>query len=182
MTRSDGFVRTLVFGALAALALPAIWLVLGPALGARLALGLILVATCVAYLIALAPDRRAALAAGVAAAVLGAGVLALAATRGELAFGAAAVLAVCRAGILGRARSPLRAIAAESALAGGGLALAALLAGPGPLGAALGLWTFFLVQSVWHLVGDARPRAAAGRDPFDAAHARLRSLLDEEPV
>jgi hypothetical protein len=183
MRRTDGFGRTLVFAALAALALPAAWLLLAPLLGARLALGVPLLVALALYVVGLAPDRRAAASAGVLAALLGAAVLALATTRGELALGAAAVLAVARSGLLFRA-PPLRAIALECVLAGGGLVLAALLAGPGPLGAALGLWTFGLVQAAYFLVGGPRrrPAGAAGRDPFDAAHARLRRLLEEEPV
>lgn len=182
MWRTDSFARTLLFAALAALALPAAWLLIAPLLGGRLALGLPVLAALALYAIGLAPDRRSAATAGALVTLLGAALLVLAATRAELALGAAAILAVVRSGLLFRA-PPLRAIALECALAGGGLALAALVAGPGPLGAALGLWTFGLVQGGYFLVGGSRrrPGDADRRDPFDAAHARLQRLLEEEP-
>jgi hypothetical protein len=182
MRSTFGFARTLVFSALAAFALLVAWLVLAPVLGAWLALGLPLLGALGLYVIGLAPDRRSALNAALLVALLGVALLAVATTRAELGIGAAVILALVRSAVLFPA-PPLRAIALECTLVGVGLALAGLVGGPGPIGAAVGLWTFGLVQGAWFLVGGARRRTGAAdeRDPFDLAHARLCRMLEEEP-
>lgn len=178
--RAHGFGATLVFGAVASAGLLAgAWLLVPPLSGATF-LGLYLVATVCAYATALAPDPRRGAASFALAAALGAAVLALAGRPSEVAIGAALVLAVCRSGFLYRSR-PLRALALEVALAGGGLALARFLATGGLAGAALALWGFFVVQSGFFLAGGVRPRRAQPEgDPFDEARARLLVLLGEE--
>jgi hypothetical protein len=75
-------------------------------------------------------------------------------------------------------------------LAGGALLVAAwspvelavglgFVGGSGGLGVVLGLWAFFLVQSLWFLAGGgAARRAARHADPFDEACTRACAILD----
>ncbi len=178
--RLDSFGRSLVFAAVAAAGWPAFAILTAPLLGAGAALSLyaLLVVTLHVFGIAKRP-ARGVVAAGVALG-LGAGVLLL--TRGtvEAMVGSALVLGVARSGVLYRARTA-RAWLTEALLLGSGLALARFLAVPGPLGAALGIWGFFLVQSVFFLIGGVRERRAevGNLDPFDLARTRLTTLLDE---
>jgi hypothetical protein len=93
--------------------------------------------------------------------------------------GQAVVLGVCRSGFLYRT-STARAVVTEVALIIGGLLFAASLGGPSLRAILLGVWSFFLVQSLFFLVPGARPRCsgATRADPFEAAHARALALLD----
>jgi len=179
--RWNGFGSSLVFAAAAAAGWPAFAVLVGPVLGLGGALPLY--ATLVVALDVFGIARRPAH--GVMAACLalglGTGVLLLTRGAGEALVGSALVLGFVRSGMLYRARSA-RACLAEAALLGGGLALARFLAVPGLLGTALGIWGFFLVQSVFFLIGGVRERraAAGGLDPFDLARTRLAALLEEE--
>ncbi|MGH7803632.1 MAG: hypothetical protein ACREQJ_04740, partial [Candidatus Binatia bacterium] len=113
-----------------------------------------------------------ALAAGLAVAVLARSVA-------ELAIGLGAILAVGRSAFLYRAPAA-RAAVVEALLIGGGLLFARWLAGPSPLGMVAALWGFFLVQSIYFLIGGVRGRPVTGRrrDPFEEAHARALALLE----
>jgi hypothetical protein len=57
---------------------------------------------------------------------------------------------------------------------------ARFLAAATPFATALAVWGFFLVQSVFFLVGGVQPRREPGPqpDPFEDAHARALALLD----
>jgi len=178
------FARGLVFAAAAAAGACVAAPLLGPWLGGGRALVLYAVAVAALQPPVLAgrcgaPARAAALlTAGAGLAVAAAG-------------GGAAALAVATAAALGAGRSGLlfrlprgRALATEAALAAGSLALAALLAGsaPGPLGPALPIWGFLLVQSGYALVPGVEPRVAprpaARGDAFERAARRLERLLE----
>ena len=102
MTRVATFGRSAVFAALAAAGwLP--WLVVvGPALGARAALGLYLVVLTAAYLAGVAPRRASALRAALAAGLTGVLLIALARATGELALGLGVVLGLGRSAVLYR--------------------------------------------------------------------------------
>jgi hypothetical protein len=180
MTRVATFGRSAVFAALAAAGwLP--WLVVvGPLTGARAALGLYLVGLTTAYLAGVAPRRASALRAALAAALAGALLVAVARATGELALGLGVVLGLGRSVVLYRER-PARALVTEAALVGGGLLFARALATPSAGGVMLAVWGFFLVQSLFFLVGGVAPRAdeAARRDPFEEAYARAMALVEE---
>lgn len=179
--RWNHFTGTLVFGALAAALLPAVWLVAGPILGVQPALSLYVVFASALYAAGLAPTRRRALAVGLCAALGGGLVLLAARSLAEVAIGAALVVAVSRSAFLFRAR-PMRALVLELALSLGGLLVARFLASPGLIGTSLAVWGYFLVQSGFFLVAGVaeRERASGEEDPFDRAHSRLLSLLEEE--
>ena len=182
MPRWNSFGRSAVFAAGAAAAAPVVWLGLGPVIGVADAFSLLWVATIAVYVAGIAPAPHRGLAAGAGALVLGGLLSIFAASAAQVALLSALALAIFRSGLLYRAR-PLRAIALESALGLGGLALAALAQGPGlpgPLGAAFGLWSFLLVQSTFFLVGGIRRRERdPDRDPFELARSRLLGLLED---
>jgi hypothetical protein len=58
--------------------------------------------------------------------------------------------------------------------------LAALLAGPDPIGQAAGMWGYLLVQSLFGLVAGARPRRTPAEpgNAFERAARRLERLLE----
>jgi len=175
----SGFTRTLLFGALAALGVPATGLLLAPVLGSSLTLSLYVLGLPIAYVAWVAGSlRRAVLAAGLAA--IGTFVLLLFLPGHALcAVGAAGILAAVRSGFLFRAPQP-RLLVLEAILLVAGLAVADALATPGLVGSALAVWGFFLVQSLYFPL--ARPRVRADRpagDPFERARERLEHLLDE---
>lgn len=172
--RWDGFPRSMVFAALAAFgALP--WLALG---GTRRWFGLYLVVVTTAYVAGLVPRGRRRLAAACAVAALGGGAVVTAHTLTEVALVLAVVLGIARSAFLYRTR-PARALVTESVLVALGLVFARFLAGPTLSAVMLAIWGFFLVQSVFFLVGGVSTRVAAGRhpDPFEEAHGRAMALL-----
>ncbi len=177
--RWDSFRGTLVFGAVAASALPAVWLGLGPALGYAPAAGGYLIAIAVVYVALLGRERPGRWRATAWAAAAGAALLVFAPSFAARAVGAALLLAFSRAWLFGGA--PFRALAIEAALSGAGLALATTLFAPGPLSLALALWAYLLVQSAFFLI--ARRVQAPGiddSDGFEQARQRLLRLLEEE--
>jgi hypothetical protein len=177
MMRWNGFGRSVAFAAVAGLGFGAALLVLAPVLGATGAIRLLLIGSAALYGAGLAPRPRQALAAGLVGSAGGALLWLLPLGVMDTALGAAAILALVRSGLLYRAR-PLRGCLAEIGLQGGGLALAAFLAQGSALSLALGVWGYFLVQSVFFLIGGVEARARhEPRDPFDRARAELLALL-----
>lgn len=176
--RWNTFARSLLFAALAAGgALP--WLLFArPVFGADRALVLYLVGVVAAYLGGLASEVPRRVAVFVVAALVGVGVAFVARTSTELVLGLGAVLAVGRSAFLFRAPAA-RAAVIEAVLVGGGLLFARFLAGHSPGALVLALWGFFLVQSLYFLVGGVRVRIGSGRHPdaFEEAHARAMAVL-----
>ena len=174
-----GFARTLVFGALAALGVPAAWLLLAPVLGSSLLLSLYWTGLAIAYPAWIAGSLRRGLAAGALAGFGALVLLAFLPGPPVAALGTALLIAAVRSGFLYRAPQP-RLLVLEALLLVGGLGVANALASPGVLGEALAVWGYFLVQSLYFLVARPRPRAATpGGDPFERASERLERLLNE---
>jgi hypothetical protein len=180
LNRWHTFSGGLLFAASAAAGVFPWLLVAAPIVGRFAALALYLVATLAAYLAAIAPDRPRGVRVATAAVVAGLAFAASASSIAVLAVTLAAVLAVGRSVFL-YVRSPARAVLVEAALFAGGLSFARFLAGGPVFAVALAVWGFFLVQSLYFLVTDARPRTIARRhpDPFEDAHARALALLDD---
>ena len=177
MSRSP-FARSLAFALGAAGALLVGAPLLAPAFGERAAVRLLLVAAVVVWAALLAPTRSRSARAAASAAAFSALLLALPLGVVATALAAAALLGVCRSAILFRAR-PARAALLESLLLGGGLALAAFLAGPWLARLALAAWGFWLVQSAFFAVGGIGPRPEfRNDDPFERARAQVLALLD----
>jgi hypothetical protein len=182
MMRWDGFGRSVVFAAVAALATGA-WLVLTTAtLGGRRALAVWLVALTATYIAGLVRDRARGITVAVGAFVTGCGLLLVAPGLRELVVGLALVLAVARSVFLHQ-RRPARAVVVEGVLLVAGLLFAAHVGGPSLHGVVAGVWAFLLVQSCFFLVPGTAERSAFDgvADPFESAHARALALLDGEP-
>jgi hypothetical protein len=177
--RWDSFGRTLLFGALAAAAWPA-WALMLSRLGHGTGLELYLVTLGAVYVAGLGTATSRGLGAALLALGFGAAVLLMARHPADVAIGSALAVGVCRSGFLYSHR-PIRALLLEFALLGAGLAVAGWLATPGLLGVALAVWGFFLVQSLWFLVGGRKERTDTpdGVDPFEHARGRALALLDD---
>lgn len=176
-----GLVRSLAFAVVAALATAPWLLATAPWLGPSRSLALLVLGAAVAYVAWIAPTpRRALTAGGVAALLAGLGAL-FAPSFGVALAVAAAVVAVGRSVLVVR-RAPARALALETGLLTVGLLAARLLAGPSPLDLALAVWGFFLVQSLYGLVGGGRrrPERPAG-DAFELARRRALALIEGVP-
>jgi hypothetical protein len=182
MMRCNSFLRSVLFGAVAAAGWP-LWLLLAfPVLGRSMAQPFYLIAVTVLYIAALAPSRpRGFVAAAIAA--LAAAAMALAVgSFPELVIALAVVLGVARSGFL-LPTAPARGVLREAVLLIGGLCFARLLVSTTVPSVSLALWGFFLVQSVLFLFADTPRRAAAPEvDPFDAACRRAVALLDRSVV
>lgn len=179
--KTNGFARTLVFGVLAGIGWPAFALVATPVLGSGGAISVYATACAALFAATFATTQlRSAAAMLVVVTIAMAGAF-LTGAPGGVALGAAVGIAVARSGLLAQRRIG-RGIAVEIALVGGGLALARFVAATGALGTALALWSFFLVQSAWFLIGGAAERAPAGvADRFEEARRRALALLEADP-
>jgi len=175
MMRWNGFGRGVLFAAVAAAAFVPFAIAAAP-LGALAAYAWGIVAI---HLAGLGATRRQGLAA--AAAVLLVGVIAAGAAPSprDAILGAALVLGLFRSGLLYRARFA-RALVIEGVLLVAGLAAAGAVLGGTTFSAVLAVWVFFLIQSVFFVVGGVslRREPEAAVDAFDAARDRTRALID----
>ena len=186
--RTGGFASSLGFAMFAALATVPFVLVAAPIVGGGtiLVLGSLLLGT--GYLLAIAPSWSRGV--RIAMVALGLGiVLAIAApTKGAAVLGAVCVLGVLRSGFLYRSR-PVRALVIETGLLSSGLLLASILAssgvaaGYGSMGLrfALAVWGFFLVQSLFFVLGgiSVRPEETDGVDPFVKAREEAMRIMED---
>jgi hypothetical protein len=177
MMRWDGFARSVVFGALAALLWVPWALLVGPIVGPWNARALYLIGVTAFYVAGLSPARHRAVSAAVAAAASAAAIGLVARSTAELAIGLATVLGVARGAFLYPA-APARAAVRELTLLVGGLVFARFLTSTAVPSTALAMWGFFLVQSCFFLIAGAPRRSpAAHPDPFEEAHRRALNLL-----
>jgi hypothetical protein len=177
------FLRSALFGLVAAAGWVPWLVVTGPLAGVWHARALYLIAATVAYAAMLSPRRservRIALAAGVIAVTLAL----VARSTAELSIGLALILGVARSAFLYRT-TPARAVVLEAALLAGGLEFARFLVGPSLGSTGLAIWGFLLVQSLFFLA----PRSSAelvtrcAADPFEEAHRRASALLERTGV
>jgi hypothetical protein len=135
--------------------------------------------TSVIYVGGVSAGPRRGWIAALAAGVLSLAVWMLPTTPGESILAAAGILALTRSGLACPGRGA-RVWATEAVLGTLGLGFAATLAGSNLLWLGLAIWTFYLVQSVFFLIGGARAGAEHEEeaDPFDVAHARAVSLIE----
>src|SRR4029453_4263686 len=181
MMRCNSFLRSVLFGAVAAAAWP-LWLLLAfPTIGWSAAQAVYLIGVTVLYIAALSPSRPRGFVAALPA-PRGAGATGPAGRSiPELVIGLAALLGIARSGFL-LPTAAGRAVLREAVLLIGGRCFARLLVSTAVPSISLALWGFFLVQSVFFLFADTPRITAPEIDPFDAAYRRAIALLDRSPV
>lgn len=180
MMHGKAFVRGLAFGAAGALATAPALMMLQPIVGGRAALGVWSALLAAGYLGATAPDRRRGLRVALAALALGLAVVWLASPASSV-MASGVLVATFRSGFLYRGR-PARSVVLEAGLLIVGLSLAEIFAARGGLfGLGFGVWVFFLVASLYFLVGGTRPRpkAASVEDAFERATRNATRLMEE---
>ena len=174
-----GFGRTLAFGLLAALGVPAVRLLQVPLMGHPAIWHFYVAGLAVVYLIAIAGSPRRVLGSALLGSIGAVALLLLTPGIGVTVVGASLLVACVRSGFLYRVPQP-RLLLLEAGLLGVSLAAVELLVGPGVFGIALAVWAYFLVQSLWFLVARPRPRTLEPPgDPFERARDRLDGLLEE---
>ena len=181
--------RSLAFAALAGLAAPVFVALVRPFVGSASALSLYALCVSAVYVFGLAARPTFGLGAALGLALPAFALWLFGGSPAEVAFLCAGLMGVMRSGWLRRDRRPdagfARAFAIELVLIGVGLWLGAW-AGQGSLfPVAMGVWSFFLVQSAFCLIGgpaafEARTSPPTESDPFEAAARRVRSLLEED--
>ncbi len=172
--------KTLAFGALAALASIPWTMVLGPFVGQSWALAGFCLGAAALYAAVLTATWARGVAVAVLTGLAAAAVAVLASRPTEAILGGALILAVARSGFLYRGK-PARTLVIEAGLIVGGLLFARMFAGSTLLGAALAIWAFFLVQSLFFLAGGVREREPEEPrvDPFERARKRALALMEE---
>ncbi len=168
--------NTVWLGAMAGLVMAGTTFLIAPLLGWTLTVNLTLAVIFVAYgrLLLHRADR------GPGAALLAGAILVAVALTGRMPGYLALLLGMLswlRSGVCFPGPMIPKAMA-ELALCLGGAALVAVFAPRTPLSWALGVWLFFLVQSLY-FVGQSDGRASRdpGGDPFEAARRRAERLL-----
>ncbi len=177
--RWRGFGRSLLFAALAGLASFPLTVALLPLLGwwgASSAVFTLWVSLYAMGLLRSATARAAALLSLLSLAIVlhGAG-----ANFQSVAVALGVALAFVRSGFAFSMR-PVRAVVVESAIGALALGMLHFFGGGGPVATALGVWGYFLVQSVFFLAGGRGEREAGPvlLDPFEEARRNAESLLD----
>lgn len=170
---------TVWLGAMAGLVMAGALLLIAPFLGWTLTVNLTLAAVFVAYgrLLLHQADR------GPGAALLAGAILVAVALTGRTAGYLALLLGMLswlRSGVCFPGPVLPKAMA-ELALCLGGAALVAIFGPRTPLAWGLGVWLFFLVQSLYFVAqSDGRASRDHGGDPFEAARRRAERLLAED--
>lgn len=169
----------LAFAVFASLGAVSWTLVTVPLLWPSLAVGLCVVGAAVAYAVWIAPTWRRGFTAGALTAALTVPLAVLSPGLSELVLGAAVAVAVVRSGFLYRL-SAFRALVLEGGLLAAGLLAVRVLAGASSLGVGMGFWGFFLVQSLYFLIGGVRerPDGEPELDPFVRARRQALAILD----
>lgn len=178
--RGNTLIGSLAFAAVAAFAAVPWTLVMVPILWPASAVSVYALALAVLYPLWIAPTWRRGFVAATLAAGLAAVVGLVAPGLSEAVLGAALIVAVVRGGFLYRS-SPARALVLEGGLLLTGLLFARALASSTSLGVGLGVWAFFLCQSLFFVAGGVRERTAEATavDPFVGARRKALALLEE---
>lgn len=183
MMRWNDFGRSLVFGAVAAAACVPFAILVTPILGWSDALAAYALVCAATYVAGLGATRRQGFAAAGVVLGVGGALAWIAPTPRDAIFAAALTLGLCRSGLLYRARFA-RSLLLEAFLLCVGLGAAAQVLGGSTFSAVLAVWIFFVIQSVFFLVGgvSSRKEHTATADPFEAARLRTLELLDPDGV
>lgn len=176
----SGFTKSVVFAAVAGLSAVAWPLAAGPVLGRPLALAMFAFAAAIGYLATISSrwsQRLVVLAVGGGISVI---LLLVLPSARSMIVAAALLLGLGRSVFLHPNR-PARAVALEVVLVGGGLALGRVLLGASVLDVGLAVWGFFLVQSLFFLVGreQAGVQTTIEGDPFERARDEAVAILED---
>jgi len=181
--RGNSLVGSLAFAALAALGSIPWMMVAGRLLAAPVALGIWCLGAAVVYVAWIAESWSRALVIGALAGGLALLVGVLTPMPAGAIVGGGSILAIARSGFLYRGK-PARVLVVEGLLVGGGLLLARWLADASLLATGLAIWSFFLVQSLFFLIGGMhkRPSEEVTGDPFERACQQAIALMEEPSV
>ncbi len=181
--RWNRFFYGVLFAAFIALAYLPLGVLLAPWLGRSLVWEAYGLGTVAFYLFAIAPSLRSGVASAIAALVAGGLIGILVPFSGASLVTSAWLIGLCRSGFLYRSPSMDwgRSLFLEVIVFFGSLALASVLGGSGIFSGSLMLWSFYLVQSSFFLVGrpESPLRIEKNIDAFEKARVRLEALLDE---
>lgn len=178
---TKGFAKSLLFGALAALATTPFLLLARALLAPGSALALWSVLLAAGYLACIAPNKVRGARVFFLALFLGLAALSLA-SPSTTVLASAALVPVLRSGFLYRRRAA-RALVIESALLLVALVLVQLFtsAARGALPIASAVWAFFLVESLYFLIGGIsnRRESAVSEDPFERAARKAEAVMED---
>ena len=174
------FAGTLAFGIAAGIGFPGFAVLSSPLVGTHTALWLWIALGAIAYSALLGRGWRERITGAFIATLFLIPTAFLTSGIAGIAMGAALAVAIARSRLLGT-RHIARTVAVESVLAAFGFAFVTALHGPGWFAISLAIWGWFLVQSLYFLIGGLVSEPAAGDiDPFDLAHDQARRILDQE--
>jgi len=179
MIRWNDFGRSLLFGAVAAAGFVPFTILATPGLGRSGSLVVYALASAAVYLAGIGASRRQGFAAALIVAGAGTAAALFAPDPRDALLATGLLFGLCRSGLLYRSRFA-RALLLEGGLLGAGLGVAGQLLAASTFSAVLAVWAFFLVQSVFFLIGgvEARREEPGEHDPFDAAHSRVLAILE----
>ncbi len=175
------FGGTLGFGIAAGVGFPGFAVLASPIVGPHAALCLFVALGAIAYAALLGQGLRERVAGAFIAALFIVPTVLLTNEIAGVAMGAALAIAIARTRILGTSHLP-RTVAVEAALAAFGFAFVTALDGPGWFPISLAIWGWFLVQSLYFLIGGLPAPVLEGDvDPFDLASEQANRILEHEP-
>jgi len=136
----------------------------------------------VSYLVAIAPNLGRGLRIGILAGAIGVGICLVAPGEGAALLGMTMILGLMRSGFL-FPRRLARAVAVELGLAGFSGLLAGSLAGPSSLSLGIAVWGFFLVQSLFFVIGGIEVwRPGVTEDAFEKARREAMRMMEDLPA
>ncbi len=181
--RGHSLLGSLVFALVTALGSIPWMMTAGRLLGGPPALGIYCLVAMVLYVVCIAESWSRGVTIGALAGGLALLVGMLTPMPAGAVVGGGLILAIARSGFLYRGK-PARVLVVEGLLVGGGLLFARAPAEGSLLATALAIWSFFLVQSLFFLIGGMRKRRSeeVAGDPFERARQQALALMDEPAV
>ena len=174
------FGGTLAFGIAAGVGFPGFAVLSSPLVGTHTALWLWIALGAIAYSALLGQSWRERIAGAFIATLFLIPTAFLTDEIAGIAMGAALAVAIARSRLLGT-HQIARTVAVEALLAAFGFAFVTALHGPGWFPISLAIWGWFLVQSLYFLIGGLMSEPAPGDiDPFDLAHEQVSRILEQD--
>jgi hypothetical protein len=182
MMRLGNLAGSLAFAAIAGLATVAYTLIAPPLLGFTTAWLWWCLLLTAGYLVVIAPSLGRGIRIGMLSAAIGVGIHMLAPGSAAAMLGMTVLLGLMRSGFL-FPRRLARALAVELGLGSVAGVLAGALAGPSSLSLGIAVWGFFLVQSLFFVIGGLEVGAPAVTEgAFEKAHRQAVTLMEDLPT